>query len=212
MGASIHFFDNKDVDWQVKKEIYIAGPLNALLWGCETWNLMKSNLDRLRSFHHGAIRRILNIKWQQVQEDHIKNKEVRKHLFNIPNIDVFINRRTAAYLGKVTRSNNNTFPRKFLAAWVNASRKNGAPQLTCNNNFAVTIDLLLKKSKPLSSKQAPLKEWIPLAKDEANWKFYLDAYFEACCNIEEEEDNNSDWEEDEEAQDIPHPMNRETDK
>ncbi len=58
----------------------------------------------------------------------------------------------------------------------------------------VTIDLLLKKSKPLSSKQALLKEWIPQAKDEANWKSYIDAYFESCRNIEddEEEDNNSD--------------------
>ncbi len=48
MGALRHFFD-KDVDWRVKTEIYIAGPLNALLWGCESWNLMKSNLERLRS-------------------------------------------------------------------------------------------------------------------------------------------------------------------
>ncbi len=87
------------------------------------------------------------------------------------------------------RLNNNTFPR------LNASRKNGAPQLTCNNNFAVTIDLLLKKSKPLSSKQAPLKEWILLAKDKADWKSYIDTYFESCRNID-------DWEDDEEAQDV----------
>ena len=35
MGISKHFFDNKDVDRRIKAEIYVAGPLNALLWGCK---------------------------------------------------------------------------------------------------------------------------------------------------------------------------------
>ena len=62
MGASKHFFDNKDVDKRIKAEIYIAGPLNALLWGCEAWNLTKNNLNKIMSFHHSAIRRILGIR------------------------------------------------------------------------------------------------------------------------------------------------------
>jgi hypothetical protein len=68
MGAAKHFFDNKDVDKKIKSQIYVAGPLNALLWGCESWNLTKSNLCKLTVFHHGAIRRILGIKWSQVRE------------------------------------------------------------------------------------------------------------------------------------------------
>ena len=39
MGASKYFFDNKDVCKRIKSKIYIAGPLNALLWGRESWNL-----------------------------------------------------------------------------------------------------------------------------------------------------------------------------
>jgi hypothetical protein len=74
MGASRYFFDNKDVDWQVKKEIFIAGTLNAPIWDCKSWNLMKKNLDRLKSFHHGAIRRILNIKCHQLREDCTKQR------------------------------------------------------------------------------------------------------------------------------------------
>ncbi len=104
--------------------------------------------------------------WDQVKEEHIKSKKIRKSLFNIPNIDAFINRRTAAYIGKVTRSSSNSYPKTFLAAWVNTKRINGAPQLSCNNNFVKTIELMLQKSHPLSTKQAPLKEWVPLAKDE----------------------------------------------
>jgi hypothetical protein len=121
---------------------------------------------------------------------HNKNKEVRRRFFNIPNIDAFINRRTAAYIGKVTRSGDDTFPKKFLAARINKRKKNGAPQLTCNNNYAKTM--LLRECQPLSSRQAPLKEWLPIAKEESLWKSKIDVYFEACRTIEsDDEDENS---------------------
>jgi hypothetical protein len=192
MGVAKSFFDNKDVNKRIKSQIYIAGPLNALLWGCETWNLTKRNLDKLKSFHHGAIQRILAIKWHQVREQHIKNKEVRDLLSNIPNIDAFITKRTAVYLGKVSRSDYDSLPKKFLAAWINGSRKNGAPQLTCNNNFAEVIDKILPPDKSLSSKNAPLREWLPLAKEESNWQAYIDNYFEMCRKTDPQEESDSD--------------------
>jgi hypothetical protein len=90
MGASRHFFNNKDINRRIKKEIYIAGPLNALLWGCESWNLMKKNLDKLKSFHHRVIRRILNIKWNQVREDHIKIKRLENSSSISPTLTMHI--------------------------------------------------------------------------------------------------------------------------
>ena len=138
------------------------------------------------AFHHSAIRRILGIKWNQVREKHIKNKEVRGILCNIPNVDVYIAKRTAVYLGKVSRSNNNTYPKKFLAAWITGKRKNGAPQLTCNNNFADSIKKILPAEKILTNKQVMLRDWVPLAKDESNWLTYIDAYFESCRSADYE--------------------------
>jgi hypothetical protein len=46
MGAMRHFFDNKDIYHRVKSQIYIAGTLNTLLWGCESWNFTKRNTCR----------------------------------------------------------------------------------------------------------------------------------------------------------------------
>jgi hypothetical protein len=194
MGTAKTFFDNKDVDKRIKCQVYVAGPLNALLWGCESWNLTRRNLDKLTSFHHNAIRRILGINWNQVREKHIKNKEVRGLLCNIPNIDAYITRRTATYLGKISRSDDMNLPKKILTAWINKKRKNGAPQLTCNNNFVSTIQKILPIEKKLSSKQALLREWYPLAKDQNSWTLYIDAYFEACRNIDFEESNPTDSE------------------
>ena len=41
----------------------------------------------------------------------------------MPNVDAFITRRTAMYIGKIAPSDNDTFPKKFLAAWINKSKK-----------------------------------------------------------------------------------------
>ena len=132
-----------------------------------------------------------------MKEKHIKNKEVRVLFFNIPNIDAFINKRTARYVGKVMRSDDTTLPKKFLAAWINKARKIGGPQHTCNNHFVKVINEILPSTCALSNNSAPLKDWLPIAKDEANWQHYIDEYFNSCRTINEDEnDDDSVGEED----------------
>jgi hypothetical protein len=62
MDASQHFFNNKDVDIRMKLNIYTSFIINAILWGCEIWNLSSKNKKQLETFHHSTIRQILNIK------------------------------------------------------------------------------------------------------------------------------------------------------
>ena len=57
---------------------------------------------------------------------------------------------------------------------------------------------ILPPEKSLSSKQAPLREWIKLAKDETSWLTYIDNYFETCRNIDFEDITNDTPENDEE--------------
>jgi hypothetical protein len=66
MGFAKHFFNNKDMVIRTKYNIYNAFMVNAALCGCETWNLSEKNKNKklLESFHHSAIRRILNIRWE----------------------------------------------------------------------------------------------------------------------------------------------------
>jgi hypothetical protein len=42
MGIAKSILDNKDFNKKIKAQIYLVDPLNALLWGCETWNLEQS--------------------------------------------------------------------------------------------------------------------------------------------------------------------------
>ena len=38
-----HFLNCKDVDRHVKYWVYLAAPLNTLLWGAKSWNLTEHN-------------------------------------------------------------------------------------------------------------------------------------------------------------------------
>ena len=58
-------FHSRDIDRRVKYNIYISSPLNMLLWGSKTWNLTKTNMKKLSSFHHCAIRYIFGIRWKK---------------------------------------------------------------------------------------------------------------------------------------------------
>ena len=60
--------------------------------------LLQAVTDLDRHFARFRLIMILGIKWNQVREKHIKNKEVRGILCNIPNIDAYIAKRTAVYL------------------------------------------------------------------------------------------------------------------
>jgi len=57
MGLLRHFFACDDIARKVKYQVYAAGPLNTLLWGCRSWNMTKNNLRYLSSFHHRAIKK-----------------------------------------------------------------------------------------------------------------------------------------------------------
>jgi hypothetical protein len=184
LGLMKHFLNNKDVDIRTKHNIYISFTVNAALWGCESWNLSAKNKKHLESFHHSAIRRILNNRWQQVREDRNRNKQVRFHFYKIPKIESFINKRMATYVGKIARSNDEELTKKLLGAWLNQPRKAGGQQLSCNNNFARAISAVL----PLDHCGALFKEWIPIAANEIDWLNYIEAYFETCRTMDEDRD------------------------
>ena len=97
MGIPKHCFSCKDVAQHVKYWINIAGSLNTLLWGSESWNISDHNHDKLHAFHQSANRRILGIWMDEVIEFPITNEQVRWWFENTPLINDCIMRRTWNY-------------------------------------------------------------------------------------------------------------------
>jgi hypothetical protein len=119
MGALKNIWDNQYMDMKTKYAFFMAIPINLLLWGCEMWAIKANNLRVLKVFVHRSIRRILGISIQQVQDEKIKNSDVRKLFYNIPDAERMVSIRQLNYLGKVCRNNNTNFlPKMLLLAWV----------------------------------------------------------------------------------------------
>ena len=151
-----------EIDRRLKYWIYLAGLVNTLLWGLESWNLSQMNYSKLRIFQHAAIKYILNLGWEKIKEKRITNKEVRHCFENIPEINFFINRRTWMYIGKTVRASEQSTSKQLLGAWIHCSRKAGHPQNSLKKHFLMTLKTVL----PELSKEGRFQEWFSLATDE----------------------------------------------
>ena len=73
MRALGFYWKSQKVDLHFKYLIYQAITINLLLWGCESWALMKVLISKLEVFYNRCIRNILDIKWNEVIEFKITN-------------------------------------------------------------------------------------------------------------------------------------------
>eukprot|EP00978_Attheya_sp_CCMP212_P037242 scaffold174172_cov56-Attheya_sp.AAC.1 len=68
MGALRDNFKCKQVSLKAKRMIYLAIPINLVLWGVESWALTETSMKKLSVFHTRSIRTILQINMTEVQE------------------------------------------------------------------------------------------------------------------------------------------------
>jgi hypothetical protein len=120
------FFQHPDIDLETKTTVYIATALNMALWGCKAWTITDSIKRALQVFHHRSLRTILNINMFEVKKQRITNAQTRKRA-NVPDILIFLTRRSLCWIGKLARMPMNRLPRQLLAAWVKNPQKRGRP-------------------------------------------------------------------------------------
>jgi hypothetical protein len=159
VGALRSFFRHPHIDLETKMAVYTATALNTVLWGCKSWTLTDSIKRSLQVFHHRSLRAVLNINMFEVEEQRITNTEIQKRT-NIPDILIFLTRRSLRWIGKLARMPMNRLPCHLLAAWVQNPRKRGCPQATLRNTM---IDSLQQVLQDQVLDQAPLSEWIDTA-------------------------------------------------
>ena len=119
---------------------------------------------------------------EKMREERISNAEVRTMLFQIPSVEVFINRRTWRYIGKGVRLSDDAIQKKMLGAWIHCPKKIGRPQLSCKHHFAKTISSVL----PRTNESGIFSEWFPLALDENRWEAEMERYITEMRAKEEE--------------------------
>lgn len=98
MNSMSRVWSQSKLSLATKLRIYETCIVPILLYGSETWTILKADLDRLQAFHMRAQRRILGVRWQ----DMIKNVIISEKT-GLPPISVPINKRRLALFGHVAR-------------------------------------------------------------------------------------------------------------
>ena len=92
--------------------------LTVLLYGRETWRMTKRNEDKLDSFQHKCLRKILKIHWPMK----VTNEEVRERTRS-ERISTQIKTRRWRWIGHVLRMKPDSLPRTALT-WAPEGKRN----------------------------------------------------------------------------------------
>ena len=87
MSALKNVWRNPHLDAYSKYLLFRAIPMNLLLWGCETWSIRQTLLNKLDVFMHRSIQRILDISMGQVKDERIRNEKIRDIFYDIPTVE-----------------------------------------------------------------------------------------------------------------------------
>eukprot|EP00978_Attheya_sp_CCMP212_P029061 scaffold102133_cov61-Attheya_sp.AAC.1 len=69
MGALRDYFKcKKQVSLKARRMIYLAIPINLVLWGVESWAFTEKSMKKLSVFHMRSIQTILQTNMSEVQE------------------------------------------------------------------------------------------------------------------------------------------------
>jgi len=187
-------FANNHISAEAKVKVYNALVLSVLLYGSETWTLLKTDQDKLERFHRRCVRTICNIsRWKQ-WKTHTTSADLERRL-GIHSLEHYLQVRLLRWVGHVVRMDYDRLPRKLLFGWVQHRRRVGRPQLTFGHRIHRVIDAALVQAHPdirravfgtsrnVATRGAgragrhgtePLG-WVNLAKDRLKWRCLVHA-------------------------------------
>jgi len=94
-------------------------------------------------------------------------------------LEDFIKKCLLRFFRKIVRLGNSKIQQRMLSIWIPIPRKSRAPQKTLRYIFINTLKTALPDI--VLSKDALLKEWATIAKDEAKWKVLVTLLFLRRC-------------------------------
>ena len=162
MGALKSVWDSPHLEIWSKYLLFRAIPMNLLLWGCKTWSLRKSLLDKLEVFLHRNICRILCVSMFEIKEERIQNEHVRCMFYNIvPCVRNMIAARQMDFIGEAIRAPPNRPAQRMLTACCNNTRLVGRPFLHNKDHIVKNLQLLFSEVPEVTINDfGSLKSWI----------------------------------------------------
>lgn len=121
-------FMDRNLRLETKRRIYQACVLSVLLYGSESWVLLRKHSRKLDSFHHRCIRTILGISNRQQWTQHITSYGIRRRWGDLDTATQKITKRRLEWLGHVARMPDYRIPKATLFGWLAHPRPRGGPR------------------------------------------------------------------------------------
>jgi hypothetical protein len=145
--------------------IFLAVPVNTVLYECESWALKADHRRKLTSFYHRSIRRILGICMRRLEQDHIRNDYIH-NLFGVADIHNQQQIRTFRRLGQLARQPHVTATKRLLFAWITTPRRRGTQFTTVDVTYAETLRNIIGPDI-MTDGFGQLRDWLTLALNPA---------------------------------------------
>ena len=104
-------------------KVFKASVLSVLLYGAETWNVMRADVRMLEVFYLRCLRRILGV---SAFHDRIRNEEVLKRA-RMPDVESMLRQRRWRWFGHVLRMGEERVPKKLVCGRVRGRMLVGRP-------------------------------------------------------------------------------------
>ena len=150
-------FDDENLSLSTKRKVYNACVLSVLLYGSETWTLLRKHVKRLDGFHHKCVRTVLRITNQQQWEQHITSESVREKWGDPETVTSKVIRRRHEWLGHLARMPDNRIPKKILFGWLPKTRPAGGPRKRWRDHIRKDLKLVVFQNLSGIQKQ-PVRE------------------------------------------------------
>lgn len=122
---------NRNLSMQLRKRVLRCYVWSVLLYGCETWTLKATTMNRIEAFELWCYRRILKISWvsHTTNEDVLRMMDTERQLLDT------IKRRKTEYFGHIIRGSKYQLLRLIIQGKVEGKRWIGRKQLSWLRNI-----------------------------------------------------------------------------
>ena len=149
-----HVWSSKYLTLARKVLIFRSVVLSVLLYGCESWPVLKSHLNRLEVFQLNCLRFLCGFTWR----DKRSNDSVRT-LCKLPSLDQVVTHRRLRWLGHTARMSQDRLPYQCMFGQLSGTQAKGKPRDTWQSTVY----------KDLSALHAQYS-WFRLAHDRTGWR------------------------------------------
>jgi hypothetical protein len=150
---------NSRISTKTKLRIFRSNVKLVLLYGSETWKVIKTANSKLQTFVNHCLQRILNINWSEV----ISNEELSRRTGETE-ISIHIKRWKWTWIGHTLRKGNEAIEREALDWNLQGKRTRGRPK----QMWRISVhNEALEKGKSWSKVKR-------MARDRTRWRRFVD--------------------------------------